>query len=139
MAEPTRAQIARLHAAWERDRALFARVYPRLARAELRVVGRACTLPGKCAFRDLAYAEPEGDTVVVLARLADLPAANIAGLLRHELGHLADTVPYRLNAGREQAADDIAEAVTGERIYYDKRAVQTLSRGEWPRPLWLHR
>jgi hypothetical protein len=47
-------------------------------------------------------------------------------------------VPYVVNTGREQVADDIAERVTGQRISYDHDLVQTIGPGIWPRPLSIH-
>lgn len=131
----------RLLAVFEETRDLFARVCPSIARAVLVVVDGPCTMPGRCAFRDMAYALPDEDppAVVVLRRLADLPDANVVGLMLHEFGHLCDVEPYVLNTGREQAADDIVEAITGRRVFYDDGDVQTISPGKYPRPAHLHR
>ncbi len=114
----------------------FTRACPWMPRkATLRVVQRPCTLPGHCATRDLAYASDA--TVTLLARALALPRANVVGLVRHELGHIADPWPTERDA--EQRADDIAEFVTGVRVRYDRQLVQTVGTGTYPRPRRLHR
>ena len=62
-----------------------------------------------------------------------LPRANIVGLLRHEFGHLAAP------RASEQGADDLAARVGGRLIKYDRRLIQTVGRGCYPRPLNIHR
>ena len=119
----------------------FAGACPHVADAILMVNVNECSLPDKCRPRDFAYSLPYARPQVIVfhARSHRMPQSNLVALMRHELGHLCDPVPYVPNTGREQAADDIAEAITGERIYYDGMALQTLEPGEYPRPLWLHR
>lgn len=120
-----------------RERARFAKHFPAVAGATLAFVDRRCIERGRCRDRDLAYAEPGAGRVVLLRRALALPDANVRGLVRHELGHLADPWPGR--AGGEQRADDLAEWVVGRRIYYDDQLIQTTGRGTWPRPPWLPR
>lgn len=131
----SRRELGRL---FRRERARFARAFPHVAATRLVVLARACTGAPHCGWRDVAYATtgPGAPRVAFLARALVLPAPNLVGLIRHELGHVAD--PWIERAGREQRADDIAEWVTGERIYYDRRFVQTIGRGRWPRPAHLH-
>jgi hypothetical protein len=119
------------------ERKLFARDFPRVARTEFVILAQSCSTK-KCAFRDLAFAET-GRTprVSLLARALKLSISNVRGLIRHELGHVADE---RVDEpGREQRADDIAEWVSGRKIRYDARDVQTTGRGKYPRPRYLHR
>lgn len=125
---------------YARERARYARTYPHLARVPLAIVEAPCG-PGRarsCPWRSVAWATVEGDrSVSILARALTLPRANLVALVRHELGHLADDRPFA--AWSEQRADDIAERVTGEKIRYDARDLQTVGPGRWPRPLHLHR
>lgn len=139
---PGRLTRAQVHALFSRERAEFdsvlGRFFPDRHLPRLFIVDRECTLPGACAERDLAYAE-HGDRpqVVLLARALKLPRNNIVGLIRHELGHLYDK---RVRSrGAEQRADNIAAYVTGELIKYDRRDIQTIGRGVYPRPRRLHR
>jgi hypothetical protein len=62
-----------------------------------------------------------------------LPRANVIALLRHEFGHIAAP------RGSEQRADDIAHAVGGSPIRYDRRQIQTIGSGTYPRPRNIHR
>lgn len=101
------------------------------------IVDRKCIDPGFCHFRNLAYADPDSLSVVMVRRALSLPKENVVGLIRHELGHLSDERIEQ--ARREQRADDIAEYVTGGRVNYDSRNVQTIGRGQYPRPRNLHR
>lgn len=127
----------------ERNR--FSRWFPDVADARLRIVERRCPTNSECKDRDLAFAEmlPSGPCVSMVARVLDLPFQNVLGLIRHELGHIADG--ERDRAGREQRADDLAEYVTGQKIYYDQYDVQTVAptngrrKNQYPRPKRLHR
>lgn len=85
----------------------------------------------------MAVADLETFEVLLVRRALALPRANVVGLIRHELGHHADVDPAAPNL--EQRADDMAEYVTGERIRYDRRNIQTVGPGRWPRPRNLHR
>lgn len=118
------------------ERKLFS-AFPKVARTEFVILDQPCTTK-KCAFRDLAFAETgRFPRVSLLARALKLSASNVRGLIRHELGHIAD--PNVDAPGREQRADDIAEWVSGQKIKYDARDVQTTGRGKYPRPKYLHR
>ena len=121
-----------------RERARFAHVYPRLSTSQLVFITGPCSLPESCSYRDFAYALPEEapPKVVFNERILGHPWWNAVALIRHELGHLADD--RVANVGREQVADDIAEFVTGERINYNDRDVQTMQAGTYPRPPWIH-
>lgn len=132
----TRRRLAQL---FRIERAAFARVYPRAAIAELVLDPSQCTSESKCGFRDVAMAmwiEGKWAQVIVLERALSLTENNLIGLIRHELGHICDPTPDL--PGREQRADDIAEYVRGVKIRYDKRHVQTIGRGRYPRPRHLH-
>ena len=129
---------ADLHDLFARERDAFAEAFPDVADARLRVVGQRCPHGGtRCARRDLAYADWDALEVVLAERALRLPRANVLGLLRHELGHLADPTPEA--RGAEQRADDIAQSVTGRKIRYDARMIQTVGPGTYPRPRQLHR
>jgi hypothetical protein len=130
----TPAQVGKL---FNKERARFARVYPWVADADLVILPGYCTSGKKCHERDLAYAMSKPMHVAIVRRLLDLPDRNVVGVIRHELGHLADK---RLSdPGRERRADQIAEYVTGQRINYDANDIQTTGRGRSPRPGYLHR
>jgi hypothetical protein len=125
---------AQIRALFVRERARFARTFPAVAAAALAIdwsprLGRA--------RRAYAYATHDG-TIVLSQRARALPLAQLRGLLRHELGHLADRDWSR--PGAEQRADDLAERATGQRIRYARDTlVQTTGPGIWPRPRRLHR
>jgi hypothetical protein len=127
---------ARLVTLFRRERARFARAYPRVEHAGLGIDDARCSPGGHCRRRDVAWADRRTRTVWLLARALALPPANLVALVRHELGHLADPTPGR--PGAEARADRIAWEVTGVRIRYDGGALQTTGRGG-PRPRWLHR
>lgn len=130
-----------LLALFRRERQSFAHVFPfaRVASARLVIVETRCPNP-PCEERDYACAESGPESVpgeiTMTRRALRLPRSNVVGLIRHELGHLADQSSRR---GAEQRADDIAEQVTGVRIRYDRRDLQTThNSGRWPRPKHLH-
>jgi len=134
--------VAQLRAVFERERALFSATYPAVRRARLVIEWGPCMDKEACAPRDYAYAmrARRGGTVVLSHRARTLPAANLRGVLRHELGHLADFAsPHWRKPGAEQRADDLAERATGQKIRYDARDVQTTGPGTYPRPRHLHR
>lgn len=78
------------------------------------------------------------------------PLLQVDAIIRHELGHVVD---FALRGGQleswararrvplpstpELKADALAEAIWGDLIYYDADAVQTLGRGQRPRPAHL--
>ena len=106
---------------------------------DIKLVDRVCPKGTSCSDRDYGYCTyGQGPLVITyVRRILLLPEAKILGLLRHELGHAFD--PDIRHDGAEQRADDIAEWVTGERIRYDENDIQTVGRGKYPRPLYLHR
>lgn len=121
------------------EAARFGAVSPRALYTRIEWTDGQCTLPDACGVRDVAYAVPSENRIVINYRLLDRPRENWIGILRHELGHIIDTVPYVPNSGGEQRADDIAERVGGQRIYYDAQFVQTIvPGGTYPRPKHLH-
>lgn len=130
----TRAEMKKLFTS---ERKKFARYFSWVESARLRVVKQGCVGRRGCRPRDLAEADLDTNEVFIVDRALDLPRNNIVGLLRHELGHLADPHPFLPR--REQVADDIAEYVTGQKIRYDKDRVQTIGKGTYPRPKSLHR
>jgi hypothetical protein len=103
--------------------------------------------------RDYAYCSSLSDNycVIVVAPKMQLASDDrIEAVLRHEIGHAIDfLVPEEaidaklLERGLtpihtpERKADQIAEFTFGDKIYYDDETVQSLFRGEWPRPIHL--
>lgn len=122
---------ARAGAIFREERRRFAAVYPHVAKATLEIVNAQCLGDGTCERRDLARCYPPTGEVQLLRR-ALTSEARVRGLLWHELAHACDRSWTR--NGREQRADDIAEQVTGHRVYYDADDVQTTRRGVYPRP-----
>lgn len=116
------------------QRALFARLHPRVRGASLHIVDRACPTSAPCAARDLAWMV--GGDVYLLRRALRLPAANVRGLLAHELGHAADDRAYEPRS--ERRADALAARALGLKVGYDDGDVQALGRGRSPRPGNLH-
>ena len=89
------------------------------------------------SYRSLAWADSNLWTVNLVRRVLEFSDDSIIALMRHEIGHLADT--YRDTPGAEQRADDIAELVFGDRINYSgPHKIQTIGNGEYPRPKELH-
>ena len=119
------------------ERRRFARFSPAAAEARLFLARR----PRGAAARAFAFVDVRQGDVTFYREALRLPRRHVLGLLRHELGHLSD--PRVGRPGGEQRADDIAHAVTGHPIRYENfgraRAVQSVGRGEYPRPCWLHR
>lgn len=78
--------------------------------------------------------------------LEDQPISRLRGVLAHEMGHVADDHDGFASLGvsraavkhdPERAADALAEAITGWKIYYDEELVQRAgpgARGQRPRP-----
>lgn len=121
------------------EAARFGAVNPRAFQTRLEWAYGQCTLPDACAVRDLAYSVPSENRIIINDRLVERPRENWIGILRHEFGHVIDDIPYIPNSGGEQRADQIAERVGGQRIYYDAQYVQTVSpSGTYPRPKHLH-
>jgi hypothetical protein len=98
------------------------------------IVHRRC-IEANCAARDVAAAQQRPPKVWFVHRALYLPEENLVALIRHELGHICDPTPRR--EGSEQRADDIAEMVTGQKIRYDDRDLQTVGPGRYPRPRYL--
>lgn len=121
------------------EAALFGIVNPRAFDTRLEWMYGQCTLPDACAVRDIAYSIPTENRIIINDRLLDRPRENWLGILHHEFAHVIDPTTYVPNSGGEQRADDIAERITGQRIYYDHQFVQTISpSGTYPRPKHLH-
>lgn len=123
---------------FQSEAARFGAVNARAFHTRLEWAYGQCTLPDACAVRDLAYSVPSENRIIINDRLLDRPRQNWLGILRHEFGHIVDSVPYITNSGGEQRADDIAERVGGQRISYDQQGVQTVAAGTYPRPKHLH-
>lgn len=120
------------------ERARFARWYPSCSRAWLSLSDTPCPLP-PCSSRDYGAANLDTGEITFSFRVLLLPRANVVGLIRHELGHLADPTPNARNA--ERRADRIAGRVGGVPIRYDADLVQTIDQTApyRARPASLHR
>lgn len=119
------------------ERARFAAKYPIVGSVGLVITEKKCLTEPFCAPRDLAWCDLDKNYIYLTDRVLGLAPENIVGIIRHELGHMADPTPDKANG--EQRADDIAEEVTGDRINYDVRDIQTVAVGKYPRPTYLHR
>lgn len=126
---------------FEREVRRFARAYPRVRGARLVILNRYATAGSPGGVRDLAQATPATNTVALVRRALRLPRAQILGLLRHELAHLADARVLDPRPGAERRADRIAERVSGRPIRYaPPHWIQTTADdGVRPRPPWLPR
>jgi len=114
------------------------------------VVGPSSEFPKK---RNMAYCYVEHDGsifIVISPKLAEGSSSRVEAILRHELAHaiefhtgetelreMARVDGNKLHRGEELRADQIAEIIWGDPIYYDKIDVQTLERGQRPRPKHL--
>lgn len=128
----TREQVQAMFLA---ERKKFARRFPWCKGARLVIHKRQCSPGSRGAYRDVAWAEQDRLVVNVIERFLDLQTGQILGVLRHELGHLAD----RSDApGAEARADALAKAVTGEPICYDEDELQNIYEGKAVRPRHLH-
>jgi len=96
-----------------------------------------------CAWLDT----PQGRQIdiFVAPKVLKMDLGRQEGLLRHEFGHavefyLQDRLPEVLPGlpkGIERRADQIAERIYGDPIYYDADLIQTISGGTRPRPRHL--
>jgi hypothetical protein len=75
--------------------------------------------------------------IVVAPKLVDSDDSRIQAVMRHEIAHALFHHDENFNHS-EQDADDLAESIWGDRIYYDDDDVQTLDFGKYPRPEYLH-
>lgn len=128
-------RLNRLRRTFLRERRVFSRVFPALKATQLWLLPNHCISRKQCEKRDLAAADLENNRVLLVQRVLKFDSLNWIGLIRHELGHLADPTPDL--PGAEARADQIALEVTGQRINYDDMNIQTTGRGG-PRPKWLH-
>jgi hypothetical protein len=62
----------------------------------------------------------------------------IIAIFRHELAHIIYNSEGDFEHS-EQDADDLAEDIWGDRIYYDDDDIQTLNIGKYPRPEHLNK
>jgi hypothetical protein len=80
---------------------------------------------------------PDEAQIIVAPKIEAEPDAVIDALLRHELAH-GILLFHGHDGHSERDADELAEAIWGDRLNYDYRDVQTLAPGQWPRPRHLH-
>ena len=110
-----------LVAIFKRERAAFGLPQARLGLSTRKVVRKE--------DRNCAVAEPAAMTIWFHPEaLETLTRGNMEGLVRHELAHLLDP------ALSESDTDCLAEEVSGKRLYYDHRLIQTTAKGTRPRP-----
>lgn len=90
--------------------------------------------------RNMAYCTRDDDTgeltIVVAPKLLLGDTPRVEGVLRHEFGHALLFFWGHLDHG-ERDADNVAEQVFGDPIFYDRETVQTLCEGLRPRPAYL--
>lgn len=127
---------AQLSALFRAELVLWQEAFGRRFSPGLGVFSEPCSPGSRCGYRDVAYADLSTGTVWFSSRALTWGKKRLLGLLRHELGHLADPTPSK--PGAEKRADAIAFRVTGVPIRYDKRQVQTIGRGSLVRPANLH-
>jgi hypothetical protein len=121
-----------VQALFERERQAFVFRFPQLAGARLRFAD-TCAPPGlPCSPRGFAWAYHGRREIWVSPAFAGLPEPNLLGVLRHELGHLADPTPGA--PGAERRADALAALALGVPIRYDHALIQTTGHGTSPRP-----
>lgn len=85
--------------------------------------------------RAFGYFDPETNTIGISPRLLEQPAGRIAGVVRHEIGHLVHDSVGRMGLMRhlgqlassdEVLADQLAEYIWGSPLFYDAEDVQTV-------------
>lgn len=96
------------------------------------IEGKPCHFP---TARSRAYCEFEGGrlTIAVSPTLFRDNDARIQGVLRHEFGH-AVYFFEGFEDHSERQADELAEVLFGDPIYYDSELVQTLNPRNAVRP-----
>ena len=100
--------------------------------------GDPADFPRERNFAMCGLLAPAEANVIVAPKMEHEPDEVIHALLRHELAH--GILLYCGHDGHsERDADELAEVVWGDRLFYDHRNVQTLAPGKWPRPGHLHR
>ena len=99
-----------------------------------------CHFPVKCVIdhkkrypKNRNYAMTSGDIVFLSPKIFKADENRVQALLRHELGH-AVLMQAGLHDHTETQVDALAEALFGDRIYYDEEDIQTLALGKYPRP-----
>lgn len=86
--------------------------------------------------RDIAWYDTNEHSVHLIRAALSRSLDCLRGVIRHELGHVADA---RINSpGAERRADSLAEKATGKPILYTAEGLQHATRGEAYRPDWLH-
>lgn len=116
-----------------RERARFARHYPRVAQTMLLISQEE----HGTHYRDVAYSSTVGKkpAVVFVSRALRFDRGRLVAIVRHELAHCCN---MRLS---ERDTDRLAERIGGEQIWYDRMDLQTVTpkRGaKRVRPEYLH-
>jgi hypothetical protein len=143
--QPTKKQIATLAAEFRAIRAKAAKTVPALMATKL--VLDASVHDSARHFAMTKKLKGGGCTVHVAPELALEPKSVRVGVLRHEMAHCAVSLGHGTKLGgklrsqsydaKERRTDRVAEKLFGGKIYYDKRGVETTSRGTRPRPAGL--
>lgn len=124
----------RLRSIFRQELHRFAQVYPHVA--GVRLVLRARHPEPDATARDLAWYDYGTRAVYLIRAALSRSEGHIRGVLRHELGHAADT---ETTFGYEARADRIAGKVCGVPIRYTKEGLQHATHGKPKRPGWLHK
>lgn len=105
-------------------------VFPKIPELKIRLDWSAGT-----RGRAFGYFDPSNGMITISPRLLKQPAGRIAGVIRHEIGHLVhETIGRRglvrhlgsLSSSDEVLADQIAEYIWNSPIFYDAEDVQTI-------------
>lgn len=88
--------------------------------------------------RDYAYSmKSDGKFYIIFApKMRKALRNRTRAILRHEIAHIIYMMQGN-DSHTEQDADNLAERIWGDRIYYDSEDIQTLDIGRYPRPAYL--
>jgi hypothetical protein len=86
--------------------------------------------------RDVAWYDINEHQIYLVRRALKRSINCLRGVIRHELGHVADD--YIHEPGAEARADQLAYIATGEPILYTTEGIQHTTEGRPGRPKWLH-
>lgn len=127
---PTKAQDRVLQAIAQPMHDRASEIFPRIPPLDIRLDWTA----GR-EGRAFGFFDPATKEIAVSPRILKQPAGRIAGVIRHEIGHLVhDTVGRfgllnhlgSLSDSDEVLADQVAEYIWGSPMFYDAEDVQTI-------------
>lgn len=124
----------RLRSIFRQELHRFAQVYPHVA--GVRLILRAKHPEANTTARDLGWYDYETRAVSLIRAALQRSEGHLRGIIRHELGHAADT---ETTFGYEARADRIAAEVCNSPIRYTKEGLQHATHGKPKRPGWLHK